>query len=357
MKNLLDNSLESCTTKERENFISKRIKQQFDYNKNKTPFHTNRLPEYGKIANLSYEDLFKAIPYMTKSEVRNAESPMSLVANDDIANLRYSYSSSGTTGKPAYSFFSEQDNDASIISLTRTIPELQSNKQELTVYNGYNQAHISGPLFNSMFRHIGGLPVPRRFGISDEVAYEQITETKCNILTIPWTSTNKGGSLEDLLSTEAKLGGNYINGDNIKAIYCSSIELSEDLAEEIQDLDIPLIYNSYGTTEVSIVAVSCQSNPLSMHLLPGMTWAEVVDAQGNLTPSGEVGRVIASRIMSQRNDEITTCNSSQYFFYEIGDEVLVDRSPCQCGRTTPRISQIRRFSGINDNIEGGCQTL
>ena len=41
--------------------------------------------------------------------------------------------------------------------------------------------------------------------------------------------------------------------------------------------------------------------------------------------------------------------------YEVGDEVEFIDEKCPCGRTSPRIKDVRRIREIKDKLEAGCE--
>jgi phenylacetate-CoA ligase len=329
------------------------------YNKEHIPFYAKKYKNVSKDDLKSYEDCLQKIPIITKDELRNLSSPYDLTA-DHIINdklIRYSFATSGSTGKPTSVLFTKNDWKATCEGIIRCIPELNGNGNKLRVFNGYNQGHISGPIFNDAFRLIKALPIPRRFYYNDEQAFEQLKHYNCNVIMAPWRSTHKGGSFEDYLNVDAKNGESYINGKNIKALFCSSVPLTDELLEEIKYLGIKTIYNNYGTTEAGPLASNCQENPQEMHLLQGPHFVEVVDEDNKPVRNG-IGRVIIGRVASY--DDMGKINVNQGFQllnYEIGDQVMVNNGVCKCGRTSPRISKITRIKNIKDKVENGCQVI
>lgn len=81
------------------------------------------------------------------------------------------------------------------------------------------------------------------------------------------------------------------------------------------------VANEYGACEVGLIAFDCPGG--SMHLMQDSLYVEVVDAQGNPLPRGEVGEIVVT----------TLANSAVPLIrYRLGDVATISDQPCSCGR-------------------------
>ena len=343
----------------RKNLIFGLFKKQFLHNKLNVPFYKNLYKDVDPQIIQTFEDCVSKVPTLNKTDVRNLASPYDLLDETTRANLNKIYlyrGTGGTTGEPTSMFYTYNDWKAILGAKTRSLKELKSLDTPIIAFNGYNQGHISGPVFDDAIRKLGGISIARNFGNTDEKAIIQLKRHNCNLLIAPPVSTHKGGSVESLLEADAKLGVNYINGDNIHTVLVSSTNLTKELYKELKSLGIKYIYNFYGSTDALPTAVSCQENPFDLHILYGHIHLFVVNEKNQHVDSNEKGIVISGRIASYGNfNNVTVNQGTQLLNFHVGDEVTFIDEPCKCGRTTPRIKDIRRVSFVQDKMENGCE--
>ncbi len=357
--NFDNDSIDFIATEDRKKLIFTLFKNQFLHNKMNVAFYNKLYHNMDGQTLQTFEDCIEKVPTINKEDIRNLESPYDLLDNYLKSNMNKIYlyrGTGGTTGEPTSMFFTYNDWKAILGAMTRALKELKSLNKPIIAFNGYNQGHISGPIFDDTVRKIGGLSITRNFGNSDEEAVRQLKRHKCNLIIAPPVSTHKGGSVESLLEADTKLGLNYINGDNIDVLFCSSTNLTKELYKELKDLGIKYIYNYYGSTDVLPTAISCQESPFDLHVLFGHIALFVINNGQEHVSSNERGLVISSRIASYSNfNNVTVNQGTQLLNYHVGDEVTFIDEPCKCGRTTPRIKDIHRVSFTQDKIESGCE--
>ena len=335
------------------------FKKQFIFNKKYVPFYGSHYASVDEEKFSSILDCVKSTPIIRKLDIRNLPSPYDLlpkITQQAFNTLHFHRGTGGTTGEPTSMFFTRNDWKAVLGAMTRALKELKELEQPIIAFNGYNQGHISGPIFDDTIRLLGGLSITRNFGSSDEQAIKQLKKHQCNLIIAPPISTHKGGSIEHLLDIDAKTGFNYINGDHINTIFCSSTQLTHDLYKELKGLGIRYIYDYYGSTEILPTAISCQESPFDLHILYGHIAMFVVNQDHTVVHNGERGVVLSSKIGSYSDDGTISVNQgTQLLNYEVGDEVTLITDPCPCGRTTPRITGVKRISNVQDKLEGGCE--
>ncbi len=89
-------------------------------------------------------------------------------------------------------------------------------------------------------------------------------------------------------------------------------------------------YSTYGVTELANSLCECDAGQ-GGHLHDAMLHIEIVDDDGKHLPDGVVGEVVATTFGVEAMPVIR---------YRTGDCAALFRSPCACGRTTPRLGPI-----------------
>jgi phenylacetate-CoA ligase len=90
------------------------------------------------------------------------------------------------------------------------------------------------------------------------------------------------------------------------------------------------LFSTYGNTEIATSLCECHAG-LGNHLHPELLHLETVDEQGNPTPPGEEGELVATTFRMHAMPLIR---------YRTGDYARLITEPCPCGRLTQRISPI-----------------
>jgi phenylacetate-coenzyme A ligase PaaK-like adenylate-forming protein len=354
---------EHYNIEERDKIIFGLLKKQFQFNKKNVPFYKKFYKNIDELSLNGYSSSIAQIPVLTKSILKNINSPYEFINEETFRNLRQVYlhrGTGGTTGRPTSVFYSNEDWRAALYASNRLFyPRLNQdfNSDKVIAFNNYNQGHIAGAIFNYMVQDLNGLAINRNFNSTDEEALKQICYHRCNLIISPPISTSKGGTIESLLAIDAATNTNYVNGDNIKYLFLSSTNLTPDLYEELVSLGIKNIFCFYGSTEILPIAISCENDPFKFHFIEGHIYANAINSNHELVANGERGMLIAGRIASVTNDgNIVPAQANTFMNYLLGDEVTLSTENCSCGRTTRSITNIERKLDIDYKISSGCQT-
>lgn len=97
-------------------------------------------------------------------------------------------------------------------------------------------------------------------------------------------------------------------------------------------------FEFYGISEGGVLGVDC-AHHRGMHLFEDLFIVENVDGEGRPVPDGEVGQKLLLTNLYNRTQPLIR--------YEISDMVVLDSSPCPCGRALRRVVSIQ---GRNDDI-------
>jgi len=90
------------------------------------------------------------------------------------------------------------------------------------------------------------------------------------------------------------------------------------------------VYSTYGVTELANSLCECDAG-LGGHLHDEQLYLEILDDAGQPVADGEVGEIVATTFGVEAMPLIR---------YRTGDCAVLFRTPCACGRTTPRLGPI-----------------
>ncbi|MBC7659466.1 MAG: methyltransferase domain-containing protein [Chitinophagaceae bacterium] len=347
--NFADRRWDSMGSDELDHCLLKLLQQQLRFASEYVYFWHDRLPPSLLQAKPLTRKIFEQLPLLDKKTMRLLEHGALLPKNSGPFHVVRS--TGGTTGTPVSIAWKLADWHASLETVKRFLDPIAALKPNV-IWNGYNQGHVSGPIFDDAIRQLGATPFARHFRSTDAEALDEIRRTKATVLVItPKGGSGKGGSLEDFLSIDP----DFIRKFGIRGLIISSTVLEADLAAELKEQGIEVIVNFYGSTEALPDAVSCDIDPSSFHLCQGHVFVEVIDSKGCQVRNGERGLVAVSRIGSSGPAGIAPTLGTQLFRYVVGDMATYSEEPCGCGRTTPRISEIARVLDIEEKLQGGCQ--
>jgi len=102
------------------------------------------------------------------------------------------------------------------------------------------------------------------------------------------------------------------------------------IAEELQKLWNAKVYSTYASTETITTFCECEKQS-GGHLLPDLAIVEIIDEQGNVLPSGELGEVVVTPLAMEGMPLIR---------FKTGDISFIIDEPCLCGRNSIRLGPI-----------------
>jgi hypothetical protein len=221
-------------------------------------------------------------------------------------------------------------------------------------FNGFHAGHFGGKLGEDMFDQYGCIVDNRHhtYTTVEQVLsqlYEGLAEVGgYNCLHVPPTnpagsSPTKGVTLEALLDADVD---NYI-GRKIRVISTSGGPL-RDMKERVWEANAlagtkPAIFvDKLGCAEVGTSAVVC-GRYTGFHVYQSVVYTEVIDPESGRHVANNERGLIAYTGMK---------HGSRFVRYLVGDEGLYIADPCGCGRTTPRIQDVRRVTDLARLLTG-----
>jgi phenylacetate-CoA ligase len=116
----------------------------------------------------------------------------------------------------------------------------------------------------------------------------------------------------------------------MRGIIVSAGTLYDDFRERIESVFGCPVFNRYGSREVSLIAMECEQHR-GLHQSIFTQYTEIVDADGNPTPSGEMGRVLITNL---------TNHTMPLIRFDIGDMAVPSDRVCPCGRGLPLMEKV-----------------
>ncbi len=271
-----------------------------------------------------------------------------LAGMDDERRIGKTFSSSGSTGRVAEVYYLREDWDNTLAVINRGMHHVPLSDYS-RMFNGFHQGHVAGKVFEDAFNRNGSLVKNRHFNSkNDQDSLRQIQRDQANALSVPADAgkVSKGGDLKHMLLADK----DNILGKQMRTIVTTGGPRSETLIKQLHQrnqlagVNFRTKFVDYaGCAEVLPTVAECEKND-GMHLLYGMTLVEVINPETKQhVKNGERGLLIYTAFKF----------GSRFIRYVVGDEATYVDEPCSCGRTTPRIKDIRRVMDIQ-RFEEGC---
>ncbi len=274
------------------------------------------------------EDINK-LPYTTKTDLRD-NYPFGLLAVPQSQIVRV-HASSGTTGKATVVAYTRKDIEMWQECVARDLVMCGvSHNDKIQIAYGYG-------LFT------GGLGV--HYGAEN-----------LGCTTIPMSTGNTKRlvtMMEDFQSTAIACTPSYLlhiaevidemgvlDKLALKTAICGAEPWTENMRLQIEEKLRIKCHDIYGLSEVCGPGVACDCDfHNGLHIQEDYFYPEIISAD-TLEPiaDGEVGELVFTTL---------TKEGMPLLRYRTKDLTSIDRTPCECGRTTPRIS---RFKGRSDDM-------
>lgn len=285
----------------------------------RSPFYARRGPAPRTLAEL------ERVPLTTKQDLRDAYPfGMLAVARRDLATY---HESSGTTGAPTASYYTESD----WADLTERYGRkwIGITAEDTFLVRTPYALMITGHLAHLTARRAGALVVPAD-NRSLAMPYARVVRVLHDLnVSLSWSLPT-----EPLLwAAAARVAGLRPERDfpALRALYVGGEPLSAARRRRIGEIwGVPVV-EEYGSTETGSLAGQCPHGRL--HLWADRAVFEVHDpATGAVTPEGR-GQLVVTPLFRE---------AMPLLRYDIADEVEVSYDPCPCGWTLPTVTVLGR---------------
>ena len=322
---------ECMSVKEKEELQLKRLQVVVKRAYENVPYYRQRLDEAGVTPEeiQTLKDIEK-IPFTTKSDLRDAYPfGMFAVSTDDIVEV---HTTSGTTGKPTVSGYTEKDLEIWGEVVARALSMAQATKKDI-VQNCYGYGLFTGGLgVHYGGQKIGCTVIPISAG-NTQRQIEVIQDFKSTIITC---TPSYAMYLAEVLEREE------IPKEDIKlkaGVFGAEMWTEEMRAEIERRLNVSAL-NIYGLTEIigPGVAQECMEKN-GLHIFDDHFYPEVVDPQTLETlPEGEKGELVLTTL---------TREGMPVLRFRTRDITALRSGECGCGRTHVKME---RITGRSDDM-------
>ncbi|MCQ2973104.1 MAG: phenylacetate--CoA ligase [archaeon] len=303
------------------------VKTAFD----KVPYYNKKYSD----ANVFPEDIetladIEKLPFITKDDLREAY-PYGLIAVD-MKEIKEVHSSSGTTGKPVVSGYTERDLDTWAETIARGLTMMGLGEDDI-IQNTHGYGLFTGGFGVHYGSHkIGATIIP----ISTGQSSRQIEIMKDFQTTGLIVTPSYGIYLGDV----AREDGIDLSEINIKAIGFGAEMWTEEMRQKIEEIYNTKAYNIYGLTELTGpgIGVEC-SQQSGLHIAEDFYYPEIIDPQTlKQLPAGEKGELVLTNLYREGMPVIR---------FRTKDITSINYDKCECGRTFARMS---RITGRSDDM-------
>jgi len=288
----------------------------------KSEFYSFKFKNFKKIKNI---DDFEKLPFTTKYDLVEND-PFSFLSTD-IKNIVRVHSSSGTTGRSKYIFYTKKDIETWADIVARCLYMIGVRK---------------GDVFQNMMSYglfTGGLGL--HYGAE-----------KIGVLIIPAGTGNTEKQLElmrQLKTTVIHITPSYLlyiahfieeNGLSPKKDFNLRIAIvgaephSESTRKKLENIFSIDVYNCYGLSEMNGpgVAFECPFKD-GLHLWEDQYYMEIINPKtGKVLKEGEEGELVLTTLKREGMPLIR---------YRTGDLTKIIKEKCKCGRTHRRMQRIK----------------
>lgn len=295
------------------------------------PMYKERMDEMGvKPEDIKGIEDLHLLPFTNKTDLRD-QFPYGLLAVPQSEIVRIQ-GSSGTTGKPIVSGYTENDIDVWTEMVARSLAAAGAGKDDI-IQVTYGYGLFTGGLgAHQGASKVGAMVIPMSSGNTQRQLMMMHDLGSTMLCCTPSYAIFLGESLKEM--------GYDLKEFKLKSGCFGAEPWTEEMRVKLENLFDINAYNIYGLTEIAGpgVAFECSAKD-GMHINEDHVLAEIVDpATGTPLPYGESGELVLTTI---------TKTGMPMIRYRTHDICVLDNAPCSCGRTHVRMS---RITGRTDDM-------
>ena len=321
---------ERMSRDEMTNLQSARLVKLVDYVYHNVEFYRKKMQAIGLMPGdiKNIEDITK-LPFTTKDDLRdNYPFGLFAVPNSQIVRI---HASSGTTGKATVVGYTRHDLDVWAECVARCLTMANVSKDDI-IQVAYGYGLFTGGLgAHAGAEKIGATVVPMSVGNSKKLTTMMVDFGASAIACTPSYLLH----ISEVLASEG-----LIDQIKLKSAICGAEPWTEKMRTEIENRLNIKAYDIYGLSEVMGPGVACDcAYHKGLHVCEDHFYPEILDS-ATLSP-------VAEGITGELAFTTLTKEGIPLIRYRTKDLTSIDRSPCECGRTSARIS---RFKGRVDDM-------
>ncbi|WP_319508204.1 phenylacetate--CoA ligase [uncultured Methanolobus sp.] len=302
----------------------KKLKSLVDYVYQHSDFYKKKFDEAGvKPGDIQSMDDLKKLPFTYKSDLRDTyPTGMFCVPNEQLVRFHVS---SGTTGKPTVVGYTRNDINEWATSLARALTSIGVGRGDV-IQISYGYGLFTGGLgLHYGAEEVGCTVLPTSSG-NTEKQLDLMQDLKSSVMACT-------PSYFLFMNEVANQAGISIKNDTLLRVGIFGAEpWSEEMRTRIEEATGIKAYDVYGTSELSgPLCTECQYQD-GIHIWADQFLIEVIDPEtGEQLTEGERGELVITTLAKEALPLIR---------YRIGDITVINKQPCKCGRTHPRIMRV-----------------
>ena len=320
------NETKECMSRDQMTSLqSARLVKLVDYVYHNVEFYRKKMQAVGLMPGDIHgiEDITK-LPFTTKDDLRdNYPFGLFAVPNSQIVRI---HASSGTTGKATVVGYTRHDLDVWSECVARCMSMADIGKDDI-IQVAYGYGLFTGGLgAHSGAEKIGATVVPMSTGNTKKLTTMMVDFGATAIACTPSYLLH----ISEVLAEEGLL-----DKIKLKAAICGAEPWTEKMRHEIETRLNVTAHDIYGLSEIMGPGVACDCKfHKGLHVCEDHFYPEILNS-ATLTPAadGETGELAFTTLTKEGIPLIR---------YRTKDLTSIDRTPCECGRTSARIS---RFKG------------
>ncbi len=266
----------------------------------------------------------KNFPLTTKKELRDCYPFEALAA--PIKDVIEVHTSSGTTGKAALSYFTQEDLEIGSGEISKAWGCFGINNESIVQFM-MSYGLFSGAALNTYaIQKLGGLVIPA--GIqSAEKQLQMMIDFRVN--TIVGTPGYYYYLFDHIIEKNISLKKFFLK----QGIMAGEI-YSDKVRADIENKFNIKIFDHYGLCEVNTgIAYECEFRT-GLHILDEYVFPEIIDPEtGKVLPNDTEGELVLTTLRKK---------ASPLIRYRTGDITSIKSGKCPCGRNSVRIDRIKR---------------
>lgn len=307
--------------------LQKQVKRVYE----KVPFYKEKFDEAGFHPDdlKTLEDIRK-IPFTTKADLRDAY-PFGLFAVDDDEIIEI-HSTSGTTGTPVVSGYTQKDIDIWGECTARAIAMAGGDKNS-KIQNSYGYGLFTGGFgIDHGAKYIGATVIPmsagntaRQLKIMEDFKSDILTCTPSYAMYLAESLEKEGYTAEDI---------------SLKGGIFGAEMWTEEMRKSLEEKLGITAHNIYGLTELMGpgVAAECKYQT-GLHIQEDHFYPEIIDSEtGEVLGDDKEGELVLTNLTREGMPVIR---------FRTKDITTLRRDECPCGRTTVRMD---RITGRSDDM-------
>ena len=325
------NETKECMSRDQMSVVqSARLVKLVDYVYHNVEFYRKKMQKVGLMPGdiKSIEDITK-LPFTTKDDLRdNYPFGLFAVPNSQIVRI---HASSGTTGKATVVGYTRHDLEVWAECVARCLTMANVSKDDI-IQVAYGYGLFTGGLgAHAGAEKIGATVVPMSVGNSKKLTTMMLDFGATAIACTPSYLLH----ISEVLESEGLL-----DRIKLKSAICGAEPWTEKMRNDIEERLNIKAYDIYGLSEIMGPGVACDCEyHKGLHVCEDHFYPEVLDS-ATLTP-------VAEGVTGELAFTTLTKEGIPMIRYRTKDLTSIDRSPCDCGRTSARIS---RFKGRVDDM-------